>query len=184
MPITRLFDNATLSLLTKLSSGYWDLYDPTNWYAVIQSSVTRLLPFKKTSRRYFFKVGILFRLNIKRAVVFDILMNANYSNEVSGLKISRMIFDFLLKYLRNFSKHIFLWLLLNWYVTSINRVTFRTSAINFRYYFWLLELDDICKRWNLFSWWYCYVISAACLDGHAIFASFSRLWYFIYTAQA
>jgi hypothetical protein len=47
MPIMRLFDNATLSLLTKLSSGYWDLYDPTYGYTTIHSSVTRLLPFKK-----------------------------------------------------------------------------------------------------------------------------------------
>jgi|LauGreSBDMM110SN_4_FD.fasta_scaffold132440_2 hypothetical protein len=34
-------------------------------------------------------------------------MDANYLNEVSGLKISRMVFDFLLKYLRNFLNILF-----------------------------------------------------------------------------
>ena len=31
MPKVRLFGNAVLSFMTKLSSGYWDLFDPTNW---------------------------------------------------------------------------------------------------------------------------------------------------------
>ncbi|MEA9980177.1 glycosyltransferase family 2 protein, partial [Pseudomonas sp. RTS4] len=32
MPKMRLFGNAVLSLMTKLSSGYWNLFDPTNGY--------------------------------------------------------------------------------------------------------------------------------------------------------
>ncbi len=30
MPKVRLFGNAVLSFMTKLSSGYWDVFDPTN----------------------------------------------------------------------------------------------------------------------------------------------------------
>src|SRR5690606_34207967 len=30
MPKLRLMGNAALSFMTKLSSGYWDLFDPTN----------------------------------------------------------------------------------------------------------------------------------------------------------
>src|SRR5690606_11392859 len=30
MPKLRLFGNALLSFMTKLSAGYWDIFDPTN----------------------------------------------------------------------------------------------------------------------------------------------------------
>jgi dolichol-phosphate mannosyltransferase len=32
MPLVRLFGNAALSFLTKLSSGYWEIFDPTNGF--------------------------------------------------------------------------------------------------------------------------------------------------------
>lgn len=107
MPKIRLFGNAILSLMTKLSSGYWDLFDPTNGYTAIHATVARHLPFKKISNRYFFETDILFRLNTHRAVVVDIPMDAKYGDEVSNLKINAIILEFLAKHLRNFIKRIF-----------------------------------------------------------------------------
>lgn len=107
MPKMRLFGNAVLSFMTKLSSGYWDLFDPTNGYTAIHSDIARLLPYKKISRRYFFETDMLFRLNTLRAVVVDIPMSAKYGDEVSNLKISRIVGEFLFKHMRNFTKRIF-----------------------------------------------------------------------------
>lgn len=107
MPRMRLFGNAMLSFMTKLSSGYWDLFDPTNGYTAIHVAVARHLPFKKISQRYFFETDMLFRLNTIRAVVVDVPMNAKYVDEVSNLKISKIIGEFLGKHIRNFSKRIF-----------------------------------------------------------------------------
>jgi len=107
MPRMRLFGNAMLSFMTKLSSGYWDLFDPTNGYTAIHVTVARHLPFKKISHRYFFETDMLFRLNTIRAVVVDVPMNAKYVDEVSNLKISKIIGEFLAKHVRNFSKRIF-----------------------------------------------------------------------------
>lgn len=107
MPAVRLFGNAVLSFLTKLSSGYWDIFDPTNGYTAIHRDVAKRLPFGKISHGYFFETDILFRLNILRAVVIDIPMNSCYGDEVSNLKISRIVFEFLLKHIRNFVKRIF-----------------------------------------------------------------------------
>jgi dolichol-phosphate mannosyltransferase len=107
MPTVRLFGNAVLSLMTKLSSGYWNLFDPTNGYTAISADVARRLPFKKISRRYFFETDMLFRLNMLRAVVIDVPMSAKYGEEVSSLKISRIIGEFFAKHLRNFYKRIF-----------------------------------------------------------------------------
>lgn len=107
MPPVRLFGNAVLSLLTKLSSGYWDLFDPTNGYTAIHADVARHLPFGKISNRYFFESDMLFRLNTLRAVVVDIPMDAQYGEEVSNLKISKIVGEFLVKHARNFAKRIF-----------------------------------------------------------------------------
>lgn len=107
MPRIRLIGNAILSFMNKLSSGYWDLFDPTNGYTAIHAKVANQLPFAKISRRYFFETDMLFRLNTLRAVVIDMPMVARYADEVSGLKISRIIGEFLLKHARNLCKRIF-----------------------------------------------------------------------------
>jgi dolichol-phosphate mannosyltransferase len=107
MPKVRLFGNAILSFMTKLSSGYWNLFDPTNGYTAIHADVARHLPFEKISRRFFFETDMLFRLNTLRAVVVDVPMEAQYGDEVSSLEISRILSEFLFKHVRNFSKRIF-----------------------------------------------------------------------------
>ena len=107
MPPMRLFGNAVLSLMTKFSSGYWNLFDPTNGYTAIHVDVARHLPFKKISRRYFFETDILFRLNTLRAVVVDVPMDAKYDEEVSNLKISKIAGEFLYKHTRNLVKRVF-----------------------------------------------------------------------------
>lgn len=107
MPKMRLFGNAILSFLTKLSSGYWNIFDPTNGYTAIHKDVARRLPFKKISHRYFFETDMLFRLNTLRSVVVDIPMDAKYADEVSNLKISKIIGEFMYKHLRNFGKRVF-----------------------------------------------------------------------------
>lgn len=107
MPRVRLFGNSVLSFMTKFSSGYWDLFDPTNGYTAIHADVARHLPFRKISCRYFFETDMLFRLNILRAVVVDIPMDAKYGDEVSNLSISKIMGEFLVKHLRNFIKRIF-----------------------------------------------------------------------------
>ncbi|MCK5942632.1 MAG: glycosyltransferase family 2 protein [Planctomycetes bacterium] len=107
MPAARLFGNAVLSFLTKLSSGYWDLFDPTNGFTAIHANVARHLPFSQISKRYFFETDLLFRLNTLRATVVDIPMDAQYGDEVSNLKIRRIVGEFLVKHVRNFAKRIF-----------------------------------------------------------------------------
>ena len=107
MPRARLAGNAILSFMTKFSSGYWQLFDPTNGYTAIHRDVARYLPFDKISRRYFFETDMLFRLNTLRAVVVDVPMEARYGDEISNLKIRRVLPEFLAKHVRNTIKRIF-----------------------------------------------------------------------------
>lgn len=116
MPPMRLFGNAMLSFLTKLSSGYWDLFDPTNGFTAIHANAARFLPFEKISKRYFFETDMLFRLNTLGAVVADVPMDAVYGDEVSNLKISKIATEFAAKHVRNFLKR----LVYNYYLRNMS----------------------------------------------------------------
>jgi len=107
MPAARLMGNALLSFMTKLSSGYWDVFDPTNGYTALHAQVARKLPLAKISRRYFFETDMLFRLNTIRAVIVDVPMEARYEGETSSLRIGRIVHEFLFKHVRNAGKRIF-----------------------------------------------------------------------------
>jgi dolichol-phosphate mannosyltransferase len=106
MPLIRRLGNLALSFMAKASSGYWDIFDPTNGYTAIHSSVAARLPFESISRRYFFETDVLFRLNTLRAVVVDVPMDAQYGDEESNLKVRRVAGEFLAKHLRNTGKRI------------------------------------------------------------------------------
>ena len=107
MPPLRVFGNAAMSFMAKFSTGYWDVFDPSNGYTAIHAEVARLLPADKISRRYFFETDMLFRLNTIRAVVVDVPMDARYGDEISNLRISRILGEFMVKHARNFAKRIF-----------------------------------------------------------------------------
>lgn len=107
MPTVRLIGNAVLSLISKLSTGYWQTFDPTNGYTAIDARVADHLPFDRISQRYFFETDMLFRLNTLRAVVADVPMDACYGEEVSNLKVKDIIGEFFSKNIRNFFKRIF-----------------------------------------------------------------------------
>jgi hypothetical protein len=50
---------------------------------------------------------MLFRLNLQKAVVADIPMDARYADESSSMQIHQIVGEFLFKHLRNFGKRIF-----------------------------------------------------------------------------
>ncbi len=106
MPLVRLFGNAGLSFLSKMSTGYWTLFDPTNGYTAIHASVARRLPLDRLSRRFFFESDILFRLNALRAVVSEVPMDAHYGNEASSLSLVKALVQFPLFHARNLAKRI------------------------------------------------------------------------------
>ncbi|MCZ4351739.1 glycosyltransferase family 2 protein [Roseovarius aestuarii] len=85
MPALRLIGNAGLSFMSKLSSGLWHLFDPTNGFTAIHADVAAILPLDKLHKRYFFESDLLFRLGTVGAAVSDVPMEAVYGDEKSGL---------------------------------------------------------------------------------------------------
>ena len=116
MPKIRLFGNIALSFLTKLSSGYWEIFDPNNGFVAISKKSFELIPIAKVDNRYFFESDMLFRLHLARAVVQDFPMPTKYGTEVSGLKEFRAFFEFGYKHQKNFFKRI----LIEYYLRDFN----------------------------------------------------------------
>lgn len=106
MPWIRVLGNSGLSFFSKLSTGYWNLMDPTNGYTAVHTAALKNIELEKLDERYFFESDILYHLNLLGAVVLDIPMTAKYANEKSGLRISRVFFEFFYKHIRNFIKRI------------------------------------------------------------------------------
>jgi glycosyltransferase involved in cell wall biosynthesis len=106
MPQVRVFGNAALSFAAKLSTGYWNIFDPTNGFTAIEAEVARMIMGKRISRRFFFETDLLYHLGTLRAVVRDVPMPARYADEVSNLRISAIVGPFALKHLKNFFQRV------------------------------------------------------------------------------
>lgn len=107
MPTVRLIGNSLLSFVNKVSTGYWNVFDPTNGFTALHSGVARQLPFDKLSKRFFFESDMLFRLGTLRAVVTDVPMPVRYAEEKSNLQVRSVVFEFAGKHFTNALKRLF-----------------------------------------------------------------------------
>jgi dolichol-phosphate mannosyltransferase len=106
MPTIRVLGNAALSFAAKLSTGYWNIFDPTNGYTAIEGQVARMAIEKRVSRRFFFETDLLYHLGTLRAVVRDVPMPARYGREVSNIRIGAIVGPFALKHMKNFFQRV------------------------------------------------------------------------------
>jgi len=106
MPTVRVLGNAALSFAAKVSTGYWNIFDPTNGYTALEANVARLVMEKRISRRFFFETDLLYHLGTLRAVVRDVPMPAKYADEVSNIRIGAIVGPFALKHIRNFAQRV------------------------------------------------------------------------------
>jgi glycosyltransferase involved in cell wall biosynthesis len=94
MPRLRLIGNIGLTFLTKVASGYWNIFDPTNGFTAIHKDALLLLNQNNIHRRYFFESSLLIELNRIRAVVVDIPLPAKYGDEKSSLSLLQAFLEF------------------------------------------------------------------------------------------
>ena len=116
MPSIRLIGNAGLSLLTKISTGYWNITDPTNGYTAVHRDILKAIPLDMLNKGYFFESDMLFRLSLYRAVVWDVPMQARYGSEKSNLSIIKTLWEFPWKHFVNFHKRLFY----NYYLRDVS----------------------------------------------------------------
>jgi len=102
MPKIRLAGSFGLTLLSKLASGYWHVFDPVNGYFAIEATMLRKLPLHRIARRYFFETDMLIHLNVFRARVKDVPVPARYGGERSSMRVSWVLLTFPLFLLKGF----------------------------------------------------------------------------------
>lgn len=107
MPAIRIIGNLGLSFLNKLSTGYWELFDPTNGFLAFKSNIISDLQLEKIDNKYFFESDLLFRCALNNVYFAQIRMKSSYKNEISSLKPIREIIRFSTKHFQNLLKRIF-----------------------------------------------------------------------------
>lgn len=123
MPRMRLWGNAVLSFMTKISSGYWNIFDPTNGYTAIHRSVLGRIDLKNVSERYFFESDMLVKLGAERAVVIDIPMEAVYADEESNLRVSKIVPEFFKRHcFESVKRLIYTYLIRDFSLASVNLI--------------------------------------------------------------
>lgn len=94
MPFVRRFGNLGLSFLTKVATGYWSNFDPTNGFIAAKTSTLKQIDFEKLSNRYFFETSLMAELYFCKAYIKDVAMPAIYADEKSSMKVWKMPFVF------------------------------------------------------------------------------------------
>lgn len=106
MPRHRVFGNIVLSFMTKLTSGYWHLFDPQNGYTAIRTEVLDRVPLNAVSRRYSFENDLLIHLNILQVPAIDVPIPAVYGAETSSIKLGKVVPELLNLLFRGFWRRI------------------------------------------------------------------------------
>ena len=107
MPRHRLIGNIILTFLTKLASGYWQIFDPQNGYTAIRAETLRSLNLSTIYKRFFFENDMLVKINIQNGRVKDVAISSKYGNEVSSLNVFQIVFTFPLLFLRRWTSRIY-----------------------------------------------------------------------------
>lgn len=106
MPVVRRFGNLFLSFLTKMASGYWNNFDPTNGYFALKTSALKKIDLEKLSNRYFFETSLLAQLYFANARIKDIPMPPIYADEKSSMQLWKMPLVFMNNLFKIFIKRI------------------------------------------------------------------------------
>jgi glycosyltransferase involved in cell wall biosynthesis len=92
IPRARYLGNASLSLLTKIASGYWQIADFQCGYSVITGDALRVLELDRLYPRYGYPNHLVVMLNIFNLRVKDVPVRPIYNiGEKSGIKFRKVI---------------------------------------------------------------------------------------------
>jgi len=93
IPKYRYIGNSFLSLLTKISSGYWHIADSQSGYTAISLAALKAIDLDSIYPRYGMPNDLLIKLNIASFRVRDVSIRPVYNvGEKSGIKVRKVIF--------------------------------------------------------------------------------------------
>lgn len=91
MPRHRYIGNSFLTLLTKFSTGYWNVIDPQCGYTAISKKALSIIPIEKMIKGYGYNADILNMLNLNNFKVTDVEVEPVYGDEKSKIKLKNYI---------------------------------------------------------------------------------------------
>lgn len=108
IPRVRYLGNVFLSLLTKIASGYWHIFDSQTGYTAISRAALERLSLDRLWKRYGYPNHILVMLNVHNCRVRDVPVRPVYNiGERSGIRIWRVIPTISVLLLRSFVSRLF-----------------------------------------------------------------------------
>ncbi|MBF0100114.1 MAG: glycosyltransferase family 2 protein [Desulfobacterales bacterium] len=102
MPKLRLVGNTIISLMTKISSGYYHIFDVVDGYTAINKRALQLVDWDSAWKKYGYPMDFLMRLNVEGLRVIDIPRRAIYlpgerQSQIKGLHYAINVSPMLLK---------------------------------------------------------------------------------------
>ncbi len=98
----RLFGNSILTMINKISSGYWHIMDPQNGYTAISRKALSGIDIDTLFTYYGYCNDMLVKLNTFGFRTLDITMPARYGQEKSSIKYSKFMFHVSVMLFRKF----------------------------------------------------------------------------------
>tara|TARA_Y100000589_G_C27165025_1_gene634384 strand:+ start:1073 stop:2020 length:948 start_codon:yes stop_codon:yes gene_type:complete len=149
MPFLRIIGNLGLSFLNKVSSGYWELFDPTNGFMAFKASTLKKIRLNKTDNRYFFESDLLFQCSLANVYFQQYPMQSIYKSEISSLKPLREISRFSRLHLINFCKRlIYQYFILDFNAGSLELIGFCLFSCSAIYYYIFTKYFGIIEGIN------------------------------------
>ncbi len=106
-PIVRFYGNIFLSFMSKLSSGYWDIFDPINGFTAIKINILKKLNLKIIDDGYYFESDMLFNLYNLKIKIKDVPVKIKYhKHQKQNLNVFKESFNFFNKNISRIIKRI------------------------------------------------------------------------------
>jgi len=106
MPKIRIAGNIILTFLNKISTGYWELSDPTNGFLAFNRLALKKVRLEKLDNQYFFESDLLFQCSLVNIFFEQLPMKSVYGSEISSLNPLKQIIIFSKQHFINFFKRI------------------------------------------------------------------------------
>ncbi len=172
MPVMRKFGNLFLSFLTKIATGYWDMFDPTNGFFAVKTCFLDNADFSNISNRYFFESSLIAEMYFQDTRIKDVPMPAVYGDEESSMTVWKMPFVFFPRLLKTFIKRI---------VKTYFIYDFNMSSV---YIILGLPLFLFGAIFGIYKWWYYTSIDASAPTGTIMLITLSIILGFQLLLQA
>ena len=94
MPRTRKLGSVILTFMTKMASGYWHVFDSQCGFTAVRTHLLKMIDLDAIAQDYFFENDMLIWLNTADARVVDVPIKTVYGDEVSDVRIGRVMWSF------------------------------------------------------------------------------------------